>query len=360
MSENVWTQTALSQRDAGLMENWYIAALSKELGRRRVIQRIVYDQALALYRDKSGTVRSVQDKCLHRQALLSKGSLNENGELVCPYHGWTYDSSGTVVEVPSEANRRRGVAPKAGCLKTYAVVEQEGCIWVWMGSAEAKTALPPFRFPRINEAGFQHYFMITDFDNEVTHLVENFMDVPHTVFVHSGWFRNPSAKEVPIKVDTSRGEVLVTYNQKRDKIGFSNWILNPKREDMSHTDRFIMPNITRVDYNFGTSRSFVIVSQCTPVSTLRCRVYTAIIFRLGVMTPILNPFLRFYTRRVIQQDVQIMANQGRSFRLQPELDFHSTDADIVHIEIERLRKMGQDLDPRLKSFEKSTERTIWI
>ncbi len=32
--------------------------------------------------------------------------------------------------------------------------------------------------------------MITDFPNEVTNLAENFMDVPHTVYVHRGWFRD--------------------------------------------------------------------------------------------------------------------------------------------------------------------------
>ena len=71
---------------------------------------------------------------------------------------------------------------------------------------------------------------------------------------------------------------------------------------MSHTDRFILPNITKVDYDFGSSNSFIIISQITPVSTLHCRVYTAIIYRVGILTKPLEPFFRFYTRRVIEQE----------------------------------------------------------
>ena len=202
--------------------------------------------------------------------------------------------------------------------------------------------------------------MITDFANEVTHLAENFMDVPHTVFVHSAWFRNAASKSVPISVVTRDGSVLVTYRQPQDEIGFTSRILNPTGEPMTHTDHFILPNLTRVDYDFGSSRSFIIISQCTPVSTLKSRVYTAIIYRLGAFTFPLKPFFRFYTRRVIEQDVVIMANQGSSFRHDPECRFNATDADVVHTAIERLRELGAAGDPRALTHAEELEKEIWI
>jgi hypothetical protein len=48
---------------------------------------------------------------------------------------------------------------------------------------------------------------------------------------------------------------------------------------MVHTDKYYIPNITRVDYSFGAS-GFVITSQCTPVSATDTWVYTAISYRL--------------------------------------------------------------------------------
>jgi phenylpropionate dioxygenase-like ring-hydroxylating dioxygenase large terminal subunit len=347
---------ALRLRDTALVDNWYVACLSRELG-TKPIQRVIYDTPLVLYRDSQKQARAMKDRCLHRGTLLSEGRL-EGDSLVCPYHGWRYSSDGVVEHIPSEGPQSR---PKAKlCNTPFSVVEQDGCVWVWMGEGAPQTPNPPFRFPRFEDPSWEKYFMITDFDNEVTHLAENFMDVPHTVFVHAGWFRSPAARKVPIRVETCNAEVLVTYEQKQDSIGFSRWLVNPKNEPMFHTDHFIMPNITKVDYLFGDTSGFVIVSQITPVSTMKSRVYTAIIYRFPLFGKIMKPFFRFYTRQVIEQDVDIMANQGRSFRMQGEGKFVSTGADIVHISIERLRKMGASRDPDLGSFSSMQECEIWI
>ena len=86
-----------------------------------------------------------------------------------------------------------------------------------MGRGAPKTEKPPFRFPHFEDRKWSHYFMKTNFENEVTHLAENFVDVPHTVFVHKGWFRNKADKKVPIKVESNDSSVLVTYDQKNAK-----------------------------------------------------------------------------------------------------------------------------------------------
>lgn len=350
----------LDRRDARLVENWYVAALGRELG-AQPLQRIIYDRPLALYRDAHGRAVAVLDRCLHRGALLSQGRVDhiapQQSTLSCPYHGWTYDTQGALTCVPSEGPSGQRARREAR-LRTFPTIEQDECIWVWMGEA-SPPGPPPFRFPHFHDRGWSHYFMITDFANEVTHLAENFMDVPHTVFVHRGWFRRASLQAVPIRVETAQGSVLVTYDQPGDRIGFTTRLLNPRNESMVHTDRFIMPNLTRVDYHFGERRSFLIISQCTPVTTLQTRVYTAIIYRLGVLSRPLKPFFRFYTRRVIEQDVDIMANQGRSLRFDMNQRFRSTDADVVHLAIERLRELGRR-GADFGALTRTMEKTIWI
>jgi nitrite reductase (NADH) small subunit len=37
-----------------------------------------------------GTLRAVDNTCPHRQGLLAEGWI-ENGEVVCPWHGWSFD-----------------------------------------------------------------------------------------------------------------------------------------------------------------------------------------------------------------------------------------------------------------------------
>jgi hypothetical protein len=109
---------------------------------------------------------------------------------------------------------------------------------------------------------------------------------------------------------------------------------------MTHTDKFFMPNVTRVDYQWGSARNFVISSQITPVDELESLVYTCIAFRFGALTTVLEPFFRWYTRQVIEQDVRIMDNQARNLRRYPAR-FLGTPADVVHEFIESLREIAE-------------------
>jgi nitrite reductase/ring-hydroxylating ferredoxin subunit len=50
---------------------------------------------------RDGSMRAVSSRCRHQLADLSKGSLDKNGCLVCPWHGSRYDlDTGEMVEGP--------------------------------------------------------------------------------------------------------------------------------------------------------------------------------------------------------------------------------------------------------------------
>ena len=50
---------------------------------------------------RNGSVRAVSSRCRHQLADLSKGSVDKNGCLVCPWHGSRYDvDTGAMVEGP--------------------------------------------------------------------------------------------------------------------------------------------------------------------------------------------------------------------------------------------------------------------
>jgi hypothetical protein len=164
------------------------------------------------------------------------------------------------------------------------------------------------------------------------------MDVPHTAFVHAGWFRKATnARAAEATVERTADSVLVEYFQPDDSIGFTKWLLNPDGKPMTHTDRFFMPNVTRVDYMWGERRGFVITSQITPVTPTRALVYTAITFRFGILNPLARLLLPPYTRAVIRQDVRIMAVQTTNLERFRMRRFHGTEADAIHRGIESLR-----------------------
>jgi phenylpropionate dioxygenase-like ring-hydroxylating dioxygenase large terminal subunit len=350
---------SLIQADGDLINHWYIIALDSEVPLDKPIKRWLYEKPYVLFRNTQGQVQVLLDKCIHRAAQLSLGKVCD-GKIKCPYHGWTFDGSGLLIDVPSDGNVEGSKSNEKGWrVNSLPVVVQDGCVWVWPGDPAKKTVNPEWRFQHFGNSSVAQYFMITDFDNEVTHLVQNFMDVPHTVFVHAKWFRNRSLLKVPVEVNVGSSRVKVIYHQKNDTIGFTGKILNPNNEPMLHTDEFIFPNITRVDYNFG-NRFFIINSQCTPIERHKTRVYTWIAYDIGMLSHLLKPFMKFYTRKVIQQDVEIMENQGQNLKVFTEADFKSTQADELHVAIDRMRMMGAQDKEQTKTLNYTREREFWI
>src|SRR3989344_5503917 len=120
---------------------WYIVAEGHELKKNQVISRSILGEWLAVFRDSTGKISALQDKCLHRTAQISRGKVTD-GKLQCPYHGWTYNQAGEVTAIPS-----MGDSFKSGskCAKTYEVIEQEDYIYVRLANGSPQTR--PFSMP---------------------------------------------------------------------------------------------------------------------------------------------------------------------------------------------------------------------
>ena len=95
---------------------------------------------LTCYRDKSGNVGLIGQRCLHRAVDLRWGIPDENG-LRCPYHGWLYNAEGVCVEAPLEA--RPDMFKDRLKLPGYPVKEMGGLLFAYMGP-EPAPLLPPW------------------------------------------------------------------------------------------------------------------------------------------------------------------------------------------------------------------------
>lgn len=345
-------------RCGALRDFWYVACLSAELKTHLPLSRTLFGIRLVLFRDAHGEPIALRDRCLHRHACLSGGTVHA-GNIRCPYHGWTYDRHGHCVGIPSLGPNQRGQVldehghAKAGLklspgdvgrIHSYHTCEQDGLVYVFMGKDMQTARCSPFPVPYYHDPAWCTYFMVTRFANGVTNLVENFMDVPHTIFVHSGWFRRQAQKRVEAVVRREHGSVHITYEEKQDRLTSLGRLLNPLNQAVLHTDQYVIPNITRVDYTFGTRGGLVINSQVTPVGPTDSMVYTAISYRFPfdllkqVLARAVQPLVTWYTRQVIQQDVDIMENQRIGLTSgSGGVGFISTEADLPHADIEAYR-----------------------
>jgi phenylpropionate dioxygenase-like ring-hydroxylating dioxygenase large terminal subunit len=129
----------------------------------------------------AGKASALVDRCCHRTAKLSKGWLDA-GNIVCPYHGWTYAATAGACASRSgrtaipEEYRGRGVR----CVERYGVV--------WVALEEPLAPIPDW--PEESDPGYRR---IDQFYEQWScapfRLMENSFDNAHIHFVH----RNTSA-----------------------------------------------------------------------------------------------------------------------------------------------------------------------
>lgn len=305
-----------------LQSYWYIACRAKDLS-RTLVAITVLGKAIVLFRDGEGSPKALEDRCAHRNAPLSLGTLR-NGVLQCAYHGWCYNAEGAVVDIPAQP--ADDICPSFN-IATYPCVEQDGYIWICPSTTPAHDL--PFLFPYLGQPGWNGFHMKTRFNATVESCLENFLDCPHASFVHRGWFRTPTAKQVRAIVRTLPDGVEAEYFEEPRARSLVWWLLSPKKTQMRHTDRFIAPASSRVDYIFSNGAHFVISSACTPINDTETEVYTVITYHSPMWGKFLQLFFEPLSRLIIRQDVRMLGHQQANIHRFGEMAFHSTAQDLL-------------------------------
>ena len=177
-----------------LQDHWYAVARSTEIapGPRAVA---LLGRDYVLWRGGAGEIVAAPDRCPHRESPLSPGIVDEHGCIECPYHGWRFGSGGTCVAVPS--NPAGVPVPPKAHLATVHVAERYGLVWICPG--EPISGVPEIAedddpaFRRINNP-------VEEWKASATRMVDNFLDISHFPFVHTGTFGRAQSTAVP-KID---------------------------------------------------------------------------------------------------------------------------------------------------------------
>jgi len=162
-----------------IRNQWYVILESSEVKAGRPVGVTRMGEKLVAWRNSSGAVSLMTDRCPHRGVALSAGKLI--GECIqCPFHGFEYETSGTCKLVPAIGKKIN--PPKALHVQTYPSREEHGFIYIWWG--ESQEAYPPVPF---FESIGPNLVYTTITDHWATHYsraIENQLDVVHLPFVH--------------------------------------------------------------------------------------------------------------------------------------------------------------------------------
>ncbi|ABS60410.1 aromatic ring-hydroxylating oxygenase subunit alpha [Fervidobacterium nodosum] len=163
-----------------IKNQWYIVLSSKEVKKGELIGVTRFGEKLALWRDEAGKVHCISDVCCHRGASISHGKILSNGERVmCPFHGFEYDSTGRVCVIP--ANGRNTPVNENFKVKAYHTYELADFIWIWYGDGEPTN--PPTYFEDItDDLSYSEFKEV--WNVHYSRAIENQLDVVHVPFVH--------------------------------------------------------------------------------------------------------------------------------------------------------------------------------
>jgi 5,5'-dehydrodivanillate O-demethylase len=165
-----------------LRRYWYPISASVELEKKPTKKIRILGEDLVLFRDKSGKLGLVQERCPHRGVSMVYGIPEEDG-IRCQYHGWCYNHKGECTEQPNEPEN--STFKNRIQISAYKVEELGGLIFAYLGP-EPAPLLPNWdlfvRGNVIRTIGYQ------TIPCNWLQIMENSLDPIHLEWLHGRYF----------------------------------------------------------------------------------------------------------------------------------------------------------------------------
>ncbi len=163
-----------------LRRYWHPVAVTHELSEQNPTSLVrILGEDLVLFRDKSGRVGLLEDRCPHRGASLLYGRVEERG-IACAYHGWLFDTEGNCRETPAEpAESKFHLTVKH---RAYPVRKFIGLYWTYLGPTPAP-AIPKYDL-WVRKDGRRQIVIQPQLDCNWFQAMENSVDPSHLQILH--------------------------------------------------------------------------------------------------------------------------------------------------------------------------------
>jgi len=322
-----------------LKDAWYFAALSGDLKAGKLQRYVLLDEPVLLGRDTQGQVYALRDICPHRAAPLSAGQMiadSKTGEPVvqCPYHGWTFNTSGTCTAVPSLTCDQHMDTDRIR-VRNYAVREQQGIVWIYI-TADARRPTEPDHEPPVLPGvvgGKPIIVESMDFDSHIDHAVVGLMDPAHGPYVHQQWWWRSSKKQLEkAKAFEPRehGFSMVRHAPSKNSRAYKILGGAPATEIT-----FRLPGIRYEHIEIG-ERQILGLTCLTPIDANTTRI-TQIFWSDHGIFRFIAPLFRLGARAFLKQDGDMVNLQNEGLKYDPSL-LWIDDADTQAKWYQQLKK----------------------
>ena len=284
---------------------WYVILESREVKNNKPVGFTRLGEKMVAWRLANGEIVVQSDICPHRGAALHQGEI-KNGNIMCPFHGFEYDSSGACRLIP--ANGKNSVPPKIFQIKTYPSRERHGYIFVWYG--EQRDSYPDLPvFEELENGGFSFADYKERWAVHYTRAIENQLDVFHLPFPHKTTIGrgNRTVADGPIvKLDGDEMQIWVFNREDNDGTAKrASELKEPTRPAFLH---FRFPHL----WQNHISEDMRITVYFTPIDENNTMMYTRYYQRF-LKIPVLGRFVSWLTSIfsivILHQDKRVVEKQ---------------------------------------------------
>ena len=161
-------------------EGWYFIAARETLLKEKLIEKTWMGEQIVAWCDGDGRICVADAFCPHLGSHLgpTAGGTVRDGCLVCPFHGFTFDTAGRCVATPNAP------PPRAAKLKLYETTEILGMVFAWygIGGRAPQWHLPEEPPTGADWSGLRSTTM--RFRGHPQETTENSVDVEHLEYTH--------------------------------------------------------------------------------------------------------------------------------------------------------------------------------
>ena len=161
-------------------EGWYFIATRAELAKQTLIEKKWMGEDIVAWCDDKGAFCVAEAYCPHLGSHLgpSAGGRVRDGSLVCPFHGYTFDTTGQCVFTPNAP------PPKTAKLRRFPSTEIGGMIFAWWSVTDGA---PKWDLPESPPNGPEWGNLRTAtlrFKGHPQETTENSVDIEHLAYTH--------------------------------------------------------------------------------------------------------------------------------------------------------------------------------
>ena len=177
---NVMLDPVEQALEAGLKDLWYPVCPSGFLKESPIsLRRLGYK--IALWRDNTGKVHALEDRCPHRGAPLSLGVILGD-RIACPYHGVEVRTDGVATRVPGSPGCK---LEGSQATRRFHAVEAAGAIFLFNATDPFLAEAPPLRLPeQLTSPEWSSFLCYTEWGGDYRYVIDNVMDPMHGAYLH--------------------------------------------------------------------------------------------------------------------------------------------------------------------------------